>query len=46
MKEGKGPRTIVELQERFPDEAACLEFLRELRWPDGFVSCGAARAGA
>lgn len=42
MKEGKGPRTIVELQERFPSEEACWEFLREMRWPDGFVCprCG------
>lgn len=35
-KEAKGPGTIVELLERFPDEAACVEFLRGLRWPDGF----------
>ena len=42
MKEEKGPRTIVELQERFPDEEACLGFLRRLRWPNGFVCprCG------
>jgi len=43
MKEAKGPATIVELMERFPDEAACVEFLRKLRWPNGFVCprCGA-----
>lgn len=35
-KEAKGPGTIIELMERFPDEAACVEFLRGLRWPDGF----------
>lgn len=42
MKEAKGPRTIVELMARFPDEAACMAFLRKLRWPDGFVCprCG------
>ena len=42
MKEAKGPGTIVELMARFPDEAACVERLRELRWPDGFVCprCG------
>ncbi len=38
MKDGKGPpRTVLELQARFPDEAACVEFLRKLRWPEGFV---------
>ncbi len=42
MKEAKGPRTIVELQTRFPNEEACWEFLRQMRWPDGFVCprCG------
>ena len=42
MKRAKGPGTIVELMARFPDEAACVEFLRKLRWPDGFVCprCG------
>src|SRR3990172_1075757 len=42
MKEAKGPGTIVELMAQFPDEAACVERLRKLRWPDGFVCprCG------
>jgi transposase-like protein len=42
-KEAKGPGTIVELMGQFPDEAACVEFLRKLRWPKGFVCprCGA-----
>lgn len=42
MKEAKGPGTIVELMARFPDEVACVAFLRKLRWPDGFVCprCG------
>ena len=41
-KQAKGPGTIVELMARFPDEATCVEFLRKLRWPDGFVCprCG------
>jgi len=45
MKDGKGPRTVLELQARFPDEAACVEFLRKLRWPEGFVCprCQGAR---
>jgi hypothetical protein len=32
----------VELMARFPDEAACVAFLRKLRWPQGFVCprCG------
>lgn len=37
MRDGRGPRTLLELQARFPDEAACMEFLRRLRWPEGFV---------
>jgi transposase-like protein len=37
MKDGKGPRTLLELQARFPDEAACMAFLRAVRWPEGFV---------
>jgi transposase-like protein len=37
MKEGRGPRTLLELQARFPDEAACVAFLRAVRWPEGFV---------
>ena len=42
-KQAKGPGTIVELMARFPDETACVAFLRKLRWPDGFVCprCGA-----
>ena len=31
------PRTLMELEERFSTEAACMEYLRKLRWPDGFV---------
>ena len=37
MKDAKGPTTVLELQARFPDEAACEAFLRKLRWPKGFV---------
>ena len=33
----KGPGTVVEFTERFPDESACMEFLRKTRWPNGFV---------
>ena len=31
------PRTFQEMEERFRDDAACREYLRRLRWPDGFV---------
>jgi transposase-like protein len=37
-----GPRTLIEFQEMFPDEAACWAYLRAMRWPEGFVcpACG------
>ena len=40
------PRTAVELEARFTTEAACLEYLCALRWPDGFAcpACGARDA--
>jgi transposase-like protein len=31
------PRTILELEERFPNEDACRDYLMQLRWPEGFV---------
>jgi transposase-like protein len=31
------PRTFQEWRAWFPDEAACVAFLEQLRWPDGFV---------
>jgi len=31
------PRTFQEMDERFRDDAACREYIRHLRWPDGFV---------
>ena len=31
------PRTLIELEERFSTEAACMEYLRKLRWPNGFI---------
>ncbi len=36
------PRTIVEFQRRFADEAACRDYLFACRWPDGFrcPACG------
>jgi transposase-like protein len=40
------PRTIVEFQERFATEAACLRYLAASRWPEGFIcpGCGGRRA--
>ena len=37
-----GPRTLIELQEAFPDEQACWAYLRAVRWPEGFEcpACG------
>jgi hypothetical protein len=36
------PRSLIEFQQRFADAAACAAYLREARWPDGFVcpACG------
>lgn len=36
------PRSWNELLERFPDETACLAYLEQVRWPQGFVCarCG------
>ena len=36
------PRTITEFEARFSQEAACREYLEQIRWPDGFrcPSCG------
>ena len=36
------PRTYADLRGWFPDDAACVDYLEWLRWPDGFVCprCG------
>ena len=34
------PRSILEFQDRFASEAACLEYLAACRWPEGFVCPG------
>jgi hypothetical protein len=40
------PDTLIGFEKRFPDEAACLEALRRVRWPDGFrcPRCGHDRS--
>lgn len=39
------PRSLIEFQSRFPDEAACAAYLKAARWPAGFVcpACGGGR---
>ena len=36
------PRTVLEFQRRFRTEEACLHYLIDSRWPEGFVCprCG------
>jgi len=43
---GDYPRTLSEFSGRFSDEAACLRYLVETRWPDGFrcPGCGGDNA--
>jgi len=40
------PRSLLEFQRRFPDDAACAVYLAAARWPEGFVcpACGGLRA--
>ena len=40
------PGSLIEFQQRFPDEAACVGYLFAARWPNGFVcpGCGNGRA--
>jgi hypothetical protein len=39
------PRTYQEFRQWFPDDAACVEYLAGLRWPDGF-SCPRCGCGS
>jgi transposase-like protein len=40
------PRSLPEFQRRFPDEAACVEYLAAARWQNGFrcPACGGGKA--
>jgi transposase-like protein len=40
------PRTLLELESRFATDEACCEYLRVLRWPQGFVCprCGGSKS--
>src|SRR5438128_11549218 len=42
------PRSLIEFQQRFANEAACVEYLFAARWPAGFVcpGCGNSKAWA
>lgn len=31
------PKSLLEMEKRFNTEVACLEYLRQLRWPQGFI---------
>ena len=42
MDEPRFPKTLLEFQRAFPDEAACAAHLEKLRWPEG-LAC--ARCG-
>jgi transposase-like protein len=39
------PDTLLGFQKMFPDEAACLAYLEELRWPEGFACASCRTAG-
>ncbi|MGC8635232.1 MAG: IS1595 family transposase [Candidatus Limnocylindrales bacterium] len=43
---GDYPRTLAEFYRRFPDDDACLRYLVETRWPQGFrcLACGSDNA--
>ena len=40
------PKTLLEFEDRFNTDAACLEYLRKIRWPQGFICprCDAGQA--
>jgi transposase-like protein len=42
LAEQSGPRSLIEFQQLFASEEQCAEYLRDIRWPAGFVcpKCG------
>jgi Transposase zinc-ribbon domain len=40
------PGSLIQFQQRFPDEAACAAYLAAVRWPQGLICprCGHAKA--
>ena len=41
---GNQKYSIADLRSEFPDDAACLDFIKEQRWPDGRVFCEKCKA--
>jgi len=37
MKNLPFPKSLLEFQKLFPDDAACAKYLESVRWPDGFI---------
>jgi len=40
------PRNLLEFEARFSSEASCIQYLRALRWPDGFICPHCGEPGA
>src|SRR6185437_14860235 len=42
-----GPQkyTVLDFNSEFPDDIACLEHIKEQRWPDGITLCDSERCG-
>ena len=40
------PKTLLEFEERFATEAACLAYVRAKKWPEGFrcAKCGGQKS--
>ena len=41
---GNQKYSVADLRSEFPDDAACLDFIKEQRWPDGRVYCEKCKA--
>jgi len=39
------PKTLMELEKAFPDDACCRAYLASIRWPEGFVCPACGNAG-
>ena len=45
MKNLPFPKSLLEFQQLFPNDAACVAYMEQVRWPDGFV-CSACEHAA
>ena len=43
MKNLPFPKSLLEFQQLFPNDAACAAYMEQVRWPDGFI-CPACEA--